>query len=173
MKVGTLLHSCRTDSDLQLDLMSLLDSGSTSRVSWPSNFSSEPCVSPPLTCTLRCEDWQGIFRAFDRDRSGSIEGAELSAALTQFGYTLSPQLVQTLERKYSESCVPLIGMSHSRLFSVAQDPPLAKAGALGAGPRAGITFDAFVRCCVTTRQISESFKRADHDHDGWVNLSCG
>lgn len=68
------------------------------------------------------KEWQGIFRAFgrasqklklltvlssdtptrtDRDRSGSIDAQELGAALTQFGYTLPPHLVQTLEKKYS------------------------------------------------------------------------
>lgn len=41
-------------------------------------------------------------RHFDADRSGSIEGAELSNALRQFGYNLSPPLLQLVLRKYGE-----------------------------------------------------------------------
>ena len=45
---------------------------------------------------------QDVFRHFDKDRSGTIEGQELKAALSQFGYNLNPQLLQLLERKYGE-----------------------------------------------------------------------
>lgn len=48
------------------------------------------------------KDWQNVFRHFDRDRSGSIDGRELQQALSQFGYNLSPQLLQLVERKYGE-----------------------------------------------------------------------
>ena len=48
------------------------------------------------------QDWQNVFRHFDRDRSGSIEGAELSEALRSFGYNLSPTLLSLLEAKYGE-----------------------------------------------------------------------
>jgi Ca2+-binding EF-hand superfamily protein len=46
------------------------------------------------------QDWQNVFRHFDRDNSGSIDGPELTEALRQFGYNLSPQLLTLLERKY-------------------------------------------------------------------------
>ncbi|TEB37906.1 EF-hand [Coprinellus micaceus] len=46
------------------------------------------------------KDWQNVFRHFDRDRSGSIEGNELREALGQFGYNLSPQLLELLQKKY-------------------------------------------------------------------------
>jgi peflin len=46
------------------------------------------------------KDWQNVFRHFDRDRSGSIDGQELAEALRQFGYNLSPPLLQLVERKY-------------------------------------------------------------------------
>jgi Ca2+-binding EF-hand superfamily protein len=46
------------------------------------------------------KDWQGVFRHFDKDRSGSIDGAELQAALKQFGYNLSPTMLQLVEKKY-------------------------------------------------------------------------
>lgn len=62
-----------------------------------------------LICFLRQEfaglwkyisDWQNVFRHFDRDRSGTIEGRELSEALKSFGYNLSPQLLALVENKY-------------------------------------------------------------------------
>jgi len=48
-------------------------------------------------------DWQNVFFHFDRDRSGSIEGRELSEALRSFGYNLSPQILMLVEQKYGES----------------------------------------------------------------------
>ena len=48
------------------------------------------------------QDWQNVFRHFDRDRSGSIDGHELHAALAQFGYNLSPQLLHLVEQKYGK-----------------------------------------------------------------------
>ncbi|KAK4055184.1 hypothetical protein OIV83_000464 [Microbotryomycetes sp. JL201] len=47
------------------------------------------------------KEWQTCFRTFDRDRSGTIEGQELSHALSQFGYNLSPRLIDMLQRKYT------------------------------------------------------------------------
>jgi hypothetical protein len=48
------------------------------------------------------KDWQDVFRHFDRDRSGSIDGRELAAALNSFGYKLSPMLLALVEQKYGE-----------------------------------------------------------------------
>ena len=56
------------------------------------------------------KDWQNVFRHFDRDRSGAIDGPELHAALSQFGYNLSPNLLRLVEQKYGKS---------SRLFNAA------------------------------------------------------
>lgn len=47
-------------------------------------------------------DWQGVFRHFDRDQSGSIEGRELAEALRSFGYNLSPPLLILIEQKYGK-----------------------------------------------------------------------
>jgi Ca2+-binding EF-hand superfamily protein len=52
----------------------------------------------------KTQDWQGVFLHFDRDRSGTIETNELQAALAQFGYRLSPQLLGLLQRKYGTIC---------------------------------------------------------------------
>lgn len=45
-------------------------------------------------------DWQGVFKHFDRDRSGSIDGYELAEALRSFGYNLSPSILTLIEQKY-------------------------------------------------------------------------
>jgi len=92
-------------------------------------------------------DWQNVFRHFDRDRSGSIEGRELAEALHSFGYRLSPPLLTLIEHKY------------------------ASAPTSGQGPPPGITFDRFVRACVAVKTLTETFQRFDTDHDGWVQLS--
>lgn len=43
--------------------------------------------------------WLGVFRSFDHDNSGSIQENELSAALTQMGYRLSPEFISFLIKK--------------------------------------------------------------------------
>jgi len=93
------------------------------------------------------QDWQGVFRHFDRDRSGSIDGRELQDALHQFGYNLSPMLLSLLQRKYASGVA-------SRM-----------------APSAGITFDRFVRACVVVKQLSEAFRRLDTDQDGWIQIN--
>jgi Ca2+-binding EF-hand superfamily protein len=95
------------------------------------------------------KDWQGVFHHFDRDRSGSIDGTELQNALNQFGYRLSPQLLNLLQRKYASA-------------------PQANAYP---GIQPGITFDRFVRACVVVKQITEAFSALDTDRDGWVQIN--
>ncbi|KAF7966605.1 hypothetical protein HWV62_37795 [Athelia sp. TMB] len=87
-------------------------------------------------------DWQNVFKHFDRDQSGSIEGGELAQALQQFGYNLSPHLLGLVQRKYGRFAPP-----------------------------PGITFDRFVRACVVIKQLSESFRHLDTDNDGWVQIN--
>ncbi|KAF5387237.1 hypothetical protein D9757_006872 [Collybiopsis confluens] len=96
------------------------------------------------------KDWQGVFRHFDRDRSGSIDGLELREALSQFGYQLSPQLLDLVQRKYDVK---------------------ASTTSAGRGPPPGITFDRFVRACVVIKQLSEAFKNLDSDRDGWIQIN--
>jgi len=99
------------------------------------------------------EQWQGIFRNADRDGSGSISAPELEGALRQFGFPLSPQLVQTLTRKF------VAGQPKG------QATPFA-------GARApSLTFDVFVRCCVTVKALSETFRQADTNGSGWAQIS--
>ena len=44
---------------------------------------------------------QGTFQQYDRDRSGTVEPHELQAALSSFGYNLSPQALGCILRRYS------------------------------------------------------------------------
>jgi Ca2+-binding EF-hand superfamily protein len=80
-------------------------------------------------------DWQRVFQEFDRDYSGTIDKEELTSALRGFGYNLSPFLIALIEQKYSSSPVTASGAS------------------------SGITFDRFVRACVTVKTLTESFQR--------------
>lgn len=92
-------------------------------------------------------DWQGVFKHFDRDRSGSIDGQELQQALRQFGFNLSPPMIDLVQRKY------------------------ASAPSVPGRPPPGISFDRFVRACVVVKQLTETFQRLDGDKDGWVQMS--
>lgn len=92
-------------------------------------------------------EWQRVFKHFDRDHSGSIEGRELAEALRSFGYNLSPPLLKALEIRYASSAPSVYG------------------------PAPGITFDRFVRACVTVKTLTETFQREDHNNDGWIQLN--
>jgi len=94
------------------------------------------------------KDWQGVFRHFDRDHSGSIDGHELASALNSFGYKLSPQLLSLVEQKY-----------------VASGP------GSDYGVQPGITFDRFVRACVVVKTLTEAFQAVDTDRDGWIQIN--
>jgi len=99
------------------------------------------------------QEWQNVFRHFDTDSSGSIEGEELSNALGRFGYRLSPYLLNLVETKYAT--IPL-NQSHQPLY----------------GPRstAGMTFDRFVRACVVIKTLTETFQSLDVNRTGRVSL---
>jgi Ca2+-binding EF-hand superfamily protein len=47
-----------------------------------------------------------MFKHFDRDRSGTIDKDELRDALGQFGFNLSPPLLELVQKKYGELRVP-------------------------------------------------------------------
>ncbi|KAF8516909.1 hypothetical protein BU17DRAFT_92271 [Hysterangium stoloniferum] len=93
-------------------------------------------------------DWQNVFKNFDRDGSGTIDGQELATALRSFGYNLSPFILSLIEQKYA---------------SLPDDN--------GHTTAAGITFDRFVRACVSVKMLTESFQREDTDRDGWVQVN--
>jgi len=95
------------------------------------------------------KDWQNVFKHFDRDRSGTIDGGELDQAMRQFGYNLSPQLLQLLLQKYDSASGPTIR---------GRAPP-------------GITFDRFVRACVVVKSLTESFQKLDTQRSGWIQIN--
>jgi len=108
------------------------------------------------------KDWQNVFRHYDKDRSGSIEGEELKAALHQFGYNLSPELLSQIEKKYE----PHTGS--------AQAAPSRGPGGFnmpGTAGTGGITFDRFVRACVVVKQLTDAFTKLDTDRDGWIQIN--
>ena len=94
-------------------------------------------------------DWQQCFQSFDRDRSGSIDANELSQAMLNFGFNLSPRLINLLMLKYDTK-----GNS-SKIMK-------------GQG---AMTFDCFIQSSVTVRQLTESFRQFDTDNDGWIQIN--
>jgi len=102
------------------------------------------------------KDWQNVFRHFDRDNSGTIDGQELATALRQFGYNLSPNLLRLLEQKYD---VKASGSTAAPAYPGTRAPP------------PGISFDRFVRACVVIRQLTEAFRRLDTQGSGWIQIN--
>jgi Ca2+-binding EF-hand superfamily protein len=96
------------------------------------------------------KDWQGIFRHFDRDASGSIDPHELQSALATFGFPLTPRLLDLVQKKYDVKAAASAGR--------ATGPP-------------GISFDRFVRACVVVKQLHEAFQRLDRERRGVIQLN--
>jgi len=103
-------------------------------------------VSPPtrsLAHSLRScprsrkQDWHGIFLRFDRDDSGTIDRKELHAALLGFGFSLPPEMVRRLEKRFA---------------------PPPQPGVEGGGKK-GISFDRFLLACVTVKHYTEAFRK--------------
>ena len=95
----------------------------------------------------------------------------MEAALSQFGYRLSPQLLNLLQRKYGAVLfLPIVFCSRSLNIEMQGSAPAAAGVYRGAAPP-GITFDRFVRACVVVKQITESFAALDTDRDGWVQIN--
>lgn len=46
--------------------------------------------------------WQGIYKAYDKDRSGVISQSELCGAFKAAGFPLNDQLIQLIVRRYSD-----------------------------------------------------------------------
>lgn len=101
------------------------------------------------------KEWQEVFRRFDGDHSGSIDGHELSYALNSFGYKLSPSLLSLIEQKYGE-CGPGHGTWREGVLILS--PVASGPVAMGHGPAPGITFDRFVRACVVVKTLTEAFR---------------
>lgn len=80
-------------------------------------FSLETCrlminmLDRDLSCTMGFNEfkdlwqalngWRATFASFDRDQSGTIEGHELQQAIKSMGYSLSPQAMNCIMKRYS------------------------------------------------------------------------
>lgn len=78
------------------------------------------------------QQWQKKFHEFDRDNSGSIEVAELQAALMSFNFNIPPAILQMLVSKYD-----VTGGSRS------------------------IGYDNFVECGFIVKGLTEKFRDQD------------
>lgn len=47
--------------------------------------------------------WKNTFFQYDRDRSGTVEPHELHAAIASWGYNLTPQALNIIVKRYSDS----------------------------------------------------------------------
>uniref|UniRef100_A0AAQ5XUS2 Peflin n=1 Tax=Amphiprion ocellaris TaxID=80972 RepID=A0AAQ5XUS2_AMPOC len=86
--------------------------------------------------------WRALFQQYDRDRSGSISGAELHQALAQMGYNLSPQFSETLVQRFTFR-----------------------------GGRPGIQLDRFIQVCTQLQSMTQVFRERDRNMTGNVRLS--
>jgi len=94
-------------------------------------------------------EWQGVFRHFDADRSGEIDSNELGEALRAFGYQLGPRTIDMVVQRFSPASLP----------------------GSGGGRRPAISFDRFVRACVSIKSLTEAFQRVDTNNDGIATIS--
>ncbi|TKR93324.1 hypothetical protein L596_007802 [Steinernema carpocapsae] len=85
-------------------------------------------------------EWTKCFRSFDRDNSGAIDHGELSQALNQFGYRLSPVFVNLLVQKFDRT------KSNS------------------------VMFDDFIQLCVVLQTLTAAFRDKDSDRDGIISV---
>ncbi|KAJ7776045.1 hypothetical protein DFH07DRAFT_936980 [Mycena maculata] len=106
------------------------------------------------------EDWQAIFKHFDQDNSGTINERELGGALAKFGFNLQPHSVKLVLHKYGTAAAPTPAAGG---FVVQQEGQ--------GGLPLTITFDHFIRACVSVKQASEAFQKLDTDRDGWVQIN--
>ncbi|KAH9976431.1 hypothetical protein BGW80DRAFT_1293629 [Lactifluus volemus] len=90
------------------------------------------------------QEWERVFRRFDRDSSGTIDGSELYSALSHFGLRFPRHLIPLLLAKFASS------------------PPGYRVG------QQTITFDRFMRACVFVKQFSDAFGMLPKDKDGYV-----
>jgi Ca2+-binding EF-hand superfamily protein len=112
-----------------------------------------------------------MFRHFDQDHSGTIDGSELQSALDKFGLKLPPHLVSLLVAKFGTSSPQRTkeiepGIAFSNFVNTIASSPLASQV-----DEQTITFDRFIRACVFMKKFKKSFANLDRDKDGWVQLS--
>ncbi|KAM5182535.1 peflin [Mantella aurantiaca] len=88
------------------------------------------------------QQWKSLFQQYDRDRSGSINHAELHQALSQMGYSLSPQFVQHVMTRYTPRSANMT-----------------------------LQLDGFIQVCTKLQSMSEAFRERDTARSGSAKLS--
>ncbi|XP_075460745.1 peflin isoform X2 [Ascaphus truei] len=88
------------------------------------------------------QQWRSLFQHYDRDRSGCINHGELQQALTQMGYSFSPQFVQILMSRYAQR---------------SSNPTLQ--------------LDRFIQICTQLQSMTEAFREKDTGRSGSAKLS--
>jgi Ca2+-binding EF-hand superfamily protein len=83
----------------------------------------------------------GGERCHSRDKSGTISLSELEAALTSFGYGLSPTVYRLLIRKFDRT------------------------------GRQAVAFDDFIQCCLVMQGVTNMFRTEDHGMTGQITVS--
>ncbi|XP_072530924.1 peflin isoform X1 [Salminus brasiliensis] len=88
------------------------------------------------------QQWRALFNQFDRDRSGSINSNEMHQALSQLGYNLSPQFIQSLLSRF---CVR--GMNNA------------------------LQLDRFIQVCTQLQSMTQAFREKDTAMTGNIRMN--
>ncbi|XP_072274766.1 peflin [Pyxicephalus adspersus] len=88
------------------------------------------------------QQWKSLFQQYDRDRSGSISQTELHQALSQMGYSLSPQFVQQVMTRYAPRSANMT-----------------------------LQLDGFIQVCTKLQTMTEAFRDKDTGRSGNAKLS--
>jgi hypothetical protein len=107
--------------------------------------------------------WRQLFERFDEDGSGRINKDEFGKALVAFGYRLSSTFVDLLFSTFGKKVSGRGGRTGS--LGSSASPWNAR------GEETAMSFDLFVRACVTLKRMTDVFKVYDDDRDGYVTLS--
>lgn len=107
--------------------------------------------------------WRQLFERFDEDGSGRINKDEFGKALVAFGYRLSSTFVELLFSTFGKK----VGGRGGRTGSLGSTASPWNAR----GEETAMSFDLFVRACVTLKRMTDVFKAYDEDRDGYVTLS--
>ncbi|VDO06118.1 unnamed protein product [Rodentolepis nana] len=86
------------------------------------------------------ENWQNYFHAVDTDKSGCIDQVELQTAIGNAGYRLSPAMYCLMMNRFDRK----------------------KKGV--------IYFDDFIHMCIVLQKLTDQFRDADQDRDGYIRI---
>ncbi|CAI9581757.1 unnamed protein product [Staurois parvus] len=88
------------------------------------------------------QQWKSLFQQYDRDRSGCISLQELHQALSQMGYSLSPQFTQQVMTRYAPRSANMT-----------------------------LQLDGFIQVCTKLQSMTEAFREKDTARSGSARLS--